>query len=84
MSLLVSKAREEKEKQFQIESEIEELDLKVQQLKKQLAEQKMCVSKLYPVISSSHKDIMKKRSKSLQLNKKCYYVGNKIVGADYR
>lgn len=84
MSLLVSKAREEKEKQFQIESEIEELDLKVQQLKKQLAEQKMCVSKLYPVISFSHKDIMKKRSKSLQLNKKCYYVGNKIVGADYR
>lgn len=84
MSLLVSKAREEKEKQFKIESEIEEFELKVQQLKQELVEQKVCVSKLYPVISSSHKNIMQKRTKSLQLNKKCYYVGNKIVGADYK
>lgn len=84
MSLLVNKARQEKEKQFRMESEIDELETKMQQLKKHLVEQKQSVSKLYPVISSSHKNIMQKRSKSLQLNKKCYFVGNKIIGADYK
>lgn len=84
MSLLVNKARQEKEKQFQIESEIEELERKVHQLKKQLVEQKMSVSKLYPIISSSHKNIMKKRSKSLQLNKRCYFFGNELVGPEYK
>lgn len=84
MSLLVNKARQEKEKQFQIESEIEELELKVQQLKEQLIQQKIGVQKLYPIIASSHKDIMQKRTKSLQLNKKCYVVGSKIIGADYK
>lgn len=83
MSLLVNKARLEKEKQFHIESEIEELEARVQLLKKQLVQQKASVSKLYPVISTSHKSIMQKRSKSMQLNKKCYLIGNKIVGADY-
>lgn len=84
MSLLVNRARQEKEKQFQIESEIEQLELKVQELNRQLVKQKATVSKLYPDISSSHKNIMKKRSKSLQLNKKCYFIGNKIVGTDYK
>lgn len=84
MSLLVNKARQEKEKQFQIETEIEELETKVRQLKEHLAEQNVSVSKLYPVIASSHKNIMKKRSRSLQLNKKCYLLGNKIIGADYK
>ncbi|XP_037024397.1 uncharacterized protein LOC119066189 isoform X2 [Bradysia coprophila] len=84
MSQLVNQARQEKEKQFQIESEIEELEARVHELKNQLVKQKVSVSKLYPVISSSHKNIMKKRSQSMQLHKKCCYVGNKIVGADYK
>ncbi|KAG4072401.1 hypothetical protein HA402_004333 [Bradysia odoriphaga] len=84
MSQLVNQARQEKEKQFQIESEIEELEARVHELKNQLVKQKVSVSKLYPVISTSHKNLMKKRSKSMQLHKKCYSVGNKIVGADYK
>lgn len=84
MSLLVTKAREEKQKQFQLESEIEQMESKLRQLQQKLVQQKTTVSKLYPEISSSHKNIMKNRTKSLQLNKKCYLVGSKIVGAHYK
>lgn len=84
MSSLVCKARNEKEKQFQLEFELDELKLKIQQLEQDLVQQKSSVSKLYPLISASHKIIMKKRSESLQLNKKCYNIGHRLSGADYK
>ncbi|KAJ6647460.1 hypothetical protein Bhyg_02683 [Pseudolycoriella hygida] len=84
MSLLVNKARQEKEKQLQMEFQVDELQAKIEELKKQLVIQKSTVSKLYPDISTSHKNIMKKRTKSLQLNKKCLLIGNEIMGADYK
>lgn len=84
MHTLVCSARVAKQKQFDLEIELDTLKLQMQRIEHELSSQKSTISKLYPNISTSHKTVLSNRQKSIQLSGYCMKIGKSIAGDEYK
>lgn len=84
MRNLVCSAQQNKTKQFTLELEWDKLKTQMEQLEKLIVAEKSKISQIYPTISASHKDILKGRTKCIQLSSYCLKIGKNIKGPEYK
>lgn len=80
----VCAAQQSKRKQFALELHLERLRAQVAQCETALTLEKDNISKLYPCISASRQNILKRRMKSTELSSTCQRIGVAISGTSYR
>lgn len=84
MCTLVCSAQQKKTKQFTLQLEWDKLKIQMEQLETLIEVEKTSISQLYPTISTSHKDILKARTKCIQLSTYCHKIGKHIMGTEYK
>lgn len=84
MHKLVCDAKQTKKQQHAIEAELDVLRQKVAQYEQEIASKKDYVSRMYPQISKTHKEILAGRRKNMQLSQRCSQMGVDLHGSTYR
>lgn len=80
----ITEATVEKRKQIKLEMEAEELRAKLAAVESQLGYQRDKVGKIYPKISTAHKQILESRDKYVKMGKCCTKLGQTVKGTDYQ
>lgn len=84
MHQLVCDAKQKKIQQHSLELELEFLRQKVARYEQEIASKKDYVSRMFPRISKTHKELLGVRRRNILLSQRCSQIGKVLKGATYK
>ncbi|XP_058838401.1 uncharacterized protein LOC131694057 isoform X1 [Topomyia yanbarensis] len=79
----VENAKQERQKQYDLENKVAFLKEKLAVLERGLALHKGRIAQIFPALQQSHSKVMHSRKKSMELNSLCLEIGRMVKGQSY-